>query len=181
MRKVIAFLALFVVVGVSRAQEPIPVVHRNLVSRTAIGIGHEMKGTVTDIKRHPYAWGLNLGIQIGAMFADTATSCMLPSPEYAEVGTARFFVGRYPNCRKFVALNIGQILVGMPAEHWLAHKFDDSCHAQAASHDPRWDNTPAHTHDPNCFWAVPVGFSIASFATSYGPIKGNVNLLESRQ
>lgn len=147
----------------------------------ARSIGHELKATFyTDVKAHPFAWGLNLGLQFGIAFADTATTCIgVGNGSFVEVGPAHYFVGRYPKCRKSALFTGGVMAVHSVSEHWLMNAFTDSCYREAAKPDSRWWKTAAHTHNPeSCRWAVPVADTIGLAAYEIPVIRNNVELLK---
>src|ERR1700690_3579355 len=175
-RIALALLALSLLCSTGVQGQAIPAAHHNPVARLVVGAGHQLKQSFwVEPRKHPYAWGLNMAAQIGMAFADASTSCMLTGSSYEEVGTARFFVGSHPNCRKLVLFEIVDSAISLPAEDWLAHKFTDSCHGA------KWDSIPAHTHDQqSCYFAVPTAVSIAKFAFEYPAIKQNVLLIEAK-
>src|SRR5712664_3744107 len=88
-------------------------------------LGQQVKQTFyTDIKQHPVAWGLNLGLQLGINMADATTTC-LDTNVGVEAGPARLFIGRYPNCKKTFLFMIAGASVHAVAEDWLMNAFTD--------------------------------------------------------
>jgi hypothetical protein len=177
----ISFLFLLLAIP-ARAQEPIPVAHRNPFASAALGIGHEVRMTFVDIKRHPYAWGLNAGLQMGIAFADTGSSCAIAQERLGgEYGPAHYFIGHHPNCRKLVLLTATSMTIHLTAEHWLMEAFTESCYREAANPDSRWWKTPAHTHNPeSCRWAVPVADTLALGSYEIPVIAGNIRWLNAQ-
>ncbi len=182
MRKAGAALFLFLLAlptggraqGFERA--PLEAAQRGRFPRALHAIGHELKMTFVDMKRHPYAWGLNAGLQIGIAFSDTASSCKGYAEGMVEIGSAGHFIGRYPNCRKAVLLTATAMTIHLTAEHALSNWFAESCQREAANPDSRWWKTPARTHDPeSCRWAVPTADTLALAAYEIPVIKGNID------
>jgi hypothetical protein len=132
----------------------------------------------TDVKAHPFAWGVNLGLQFGIVLADATTTC-LDTGHGIEAGPAHYFIGRHPNCKKAFLFMLPTTAAHVMAEDWLMNAFTDSCYREAAKPDSRWWKTPAHTHNPeSCRWAVPVADTIAIGAYEIPAIKGNIDLLK---
>jgi hypothetical protein len=145
--------------------------------KLAHSFGSQVKRTFySDVKAHPVAWGLNLALQWGIAYADTASTCRFRSAGLPEVGPAHYFVGHYPSCAQSVAFTGLVMFAHSNAENWLTNKFSESCRTQAESHDPRWDLIPAHTYDwRDCYKWVPIADTIALEAYEIPVIRANAS------
>ncbi len=152
-RLFLILLLITVLASPCMAQEP---VHRHWLARGFVNIGHETKQTLIDPIRHPVRYGIPFALRQAAMWYDIGQACRL---NMQEVGPAKYFIGNYPKCHKFVLLGIIGGGANEVSVHWLTRKFQDTCEGEAADPNSRWNHTDAHTHQPWC--GTPLNYSIA--------------------
>lgn len=172
MKKVFALISILLLTSISTYAGPKTIVK---------SIGHEMKMSAVDIKRHPFAWGIPVALQLGIAFADTSTSCIAFGQGYNEVGGARLLIGRHPSCRQAVLLTSILMTTHITAEHSLSNLWTDSCYREAAKPGGTWWKVDAHSHNPeSCRWNIPYLDTVALSAIEIPNIHNSINLLERK-
>jgi hypothetical protein len=139
----------------------------------ARSVAHEVKMSFVDIKRHPFAWGLQAATLAAVNFADVGSTCKFRTLGIRERNP---ILGPTPGCPQVVTYAVFATVAHLAILHAASDMLVDSCYRQAADPNSRWNSTPAHTHDPeSCRFAIPTAVALTEVPIHWYIIRNNIH------
>lgn len=174
-------LGLLLLAPLAGAQNTVtPVGKRNPFARATIAVGHEIKESFVDIKRHPLAWGVFAVASVAVDFADAGSTCKFRTLGIEE---ANPLMGSRPSCAR-VNFTIGAgLLANLASVHYLSNDYVNSCRRHAADPNDPWNNPRlrVHTRDPeSCRWAIPAAFGLIQIPHVF-IVKSNIDIINQQE
>lgn len=145
--------------------------------------GHQLKLSFTDVRRHPFAWGIYFGGTLAANYMDTASTCY--GLGHGTLVESNPLFGHRPSCSTLVlstsALTFG---VQLPAVHTLSDAWTTHCYNEAADPGSKWNQLAAKGYGSknpeSCRWNVPAA-AMSEWPWHAVIIHDNLQLIEQQR